>query len=110
MVNAWWSGSYPTLCYGEWTLEVNGENVSGLIPDHLRNNEMNTHGTYQEWYFDEDWREVFEDYEDGLYCHDWIAENKYWLDNITTDYETQMEIFYAISDEDWRHGSCGGCI
>lgn len=109
MVKAQWSGSYPCLCSGEWTLEVNGVDVSNYIPDELRHNEMNTYGTYEEWHF-EDWLEVFEDYEDGLMCDEWIAENKNWLDVITDDINVQMEIFYAISEEDFRHGSCGGCI
>lgn len=109
MVKAKWSGSYPCLCHGEWTLEVNGVDVSRHIPDELRHNEMNTYGTYEEWHF-EDWIEVFEDYEDGLMCDEWIEENKHWLDIITNDINVQMEIFYAISEEDFRHGSCGGCI
>ena len=109
MVNAYWSGSYPTLCYGKWTLEVNGVDVSDLIPKELRESEMNTFGTYQEWHF-EDWLEVFEDYDDGLKCDEWIEENKYWLDAITEDTNVQKKIFYAINEHDWRHGSCGGCI
>lgn len=109
MVEAKWSGSYPCLCHGEWTLIVNGKNVSDLIPNELRHNEMNTFGTYQSWHF-ENWLEVFEDYKDGLKCDEWIVENKYWLDTITNDINVQTEIFYAISEEDFRHGSCGGCI
>ena len=110
MVNAYWSGSYPTLCYGKWTLEVNGIDVSSLIPKELVCNEMNTFGTYQEWCFDDDGYEKFEDYEDGLICREWIDENKYWLDTITDDIDVQKEIFNAINEHDWRHGSCGGCI
>ena len=109
MVKAKWSGSYPTLCFGEWTLEVDGVDVSMFIPDELRKSSMNTYGEYQSWHF-EDWMEVFEDYTDGLECDEWIAENKYWLDTITDDINVQMKIFYAISEEDWRSGSCGGCI
>lgn len=109
MVEARWSGSYPNLCSGEWTLKVNGKDVSDLIPKELRRSEMNTYGTYEEWHF-ENWLEVFEDYEDGLDCDEWIAENKYWLDTITDDINVQTEIFNAISEEDFRHGSCGGCI
>lgn len=109
MVEARWSGSYPCLCHGEWTLIVSGKNVSDLIPKELRCSEMNTYGTYEEWHF-ENWLEVFEDYEDGLMCDEWIAENKYWLDTITEDVNVQTEIFYAISEKDFRHGSCGGCI
>ena len=40
----------------------------------------------------------------------WIEANKEWLDTITKDHKTQQEIYYAISAEDFRHGSCGGCI
>lgn len=109
MVEAKWSGSYPCLCHGEWTLIVNGKNVSGLIPKELRKSEMNTYGIYEEWHF-ENWKEVFEDYVDGLKCDEWIAENKYWLDSITDDLEIQKEIFHAINEKDWRSGSCGGCI
>ena len=42
--------------------------------------------------------------------HEWIKENAYWLDKITDDYNTQKEIFTAIQQEDFRSGSCGGCI
>ncbi len=109
MVTAYWSGSYPCLCYGEWTLQVNGNDVSHLIPEDLKNGSMNTYGEYQSWHF-EDWIEMFESYCDGLACNEWIDENKYWIDVITTDMETQEEIFYAIQKEDFRPGSCGGCI
>lgn len=110
MVKAKWSGSFPCLCSGKWTLEVNGEDVSELIPEGLRTSEMNTYGTYYSWHFDENFSEFFEYYVDGLECDEWIMENKYWLDTITEDYDTQVEIFNAINVEDWRTGSCGGCI
>lgn len=32
MVEAKWSGLYPCLCSGEWTLKVNGKDVSDKIP------------------------------------------------------------------------------
>lgn len=109
MVIAKWSGHYPCLCSGKWTLEVNSVDVSMYIPEELRNNSMNTYRTYQRWYF-KNWIEHFEDYEDGLMCDEWIKKNKYWLDMITDDINVQMEIFDAINAKDWRHGSCGGCI
>lgn len=109
MVEANWSGSYPCLCFGEWTLKVDGKNVSKKIPDDLRESSMNTYGTYQSWHF-EDWMEVFEDYEDGLDCEEWIKENDEWLSEITTDYSIKEQIFIAIQSKDFRHGSCGGCI
>ena len=109
MVKAYWSGSYPCKCSGRWTLEVNGIDVTCYIPKEIINEPMDTYGTYQSWHF-EDWMEVFEDYEDGLDCGEWIEKNKYWLDIITNDINVQMEIFNAISVEDWRYGECGGCI
>lgn len=110
MIEASWSGSYPCLCSGKWTLMVNGEDVSNKIPEELRKSSMNTYGTYQNWYFDNNWSEVFEDYVDGLKCDDWIVENKEWLNNISTDISMQREIFAAINEQDFRSGSCGGCI
>ena len=73
------------------------------IPSELRKGEMNTFGTYQSWHF-EDWMEVFEDYEDGLMCDEWIKKNKHWLDIITDDYSVQTENFDAINAKDRRHG------
>ena len=109
MVKAKWSGKYPCLCSGEWSLEVNGVDVSMYIPDEMRNSPMGTFGTYQSWHF-ENWMEVFEDYDDGLFCDEWIEKNKYWLDIITDDVNVQTEIYDAINVKDWRHGECGGCI
>ena len=109
MIEANWSGSYPCLCFGEWTLKVDGKDVSEKIPNDLRESSMNTYGTYQSWHF-EDWDVVFEDYEDGLDCEEWIEENDEWLSEITTDYSIKEQIFIAIQSKDFRHGSCGGCI
>lgn len=110
MVEAKWSGSYPNLCSGEWTLIVDGEDVSSKIPEKLRKSEMNTYGSYQKWHFEADWEVEWESYHDGLECEEWIKTNKDWLDTISTDYGVQVDIFHAINASDWRHGSCGGCI
>ena len=109
MVKARWSGHFPNLCCGEWSLEVNGVDVSMYIPDELKTSSMNTYGMYEEWHF-ENWTEVWKSYEDGLMGDEWIEKNKYWLDTITDDINVQEEIFIAINMNDWRHGSCGGCI
>lgn len=108
-VEAKWTGLYPCLCSGEWILKVNNKDVSNLIPKELQTSSMNTFGTYSSWHF-ENWKEVFEDYEDGLDCFDWINKNKEWLNKISTDLWIQEEIYYAIRSEDFRAGSCGGCI
>lgn len=109
MVEAKWSGSYPCLCCGKWTLKVNGEDVSDKIPKDLRDSSMYTYGSYRRWHF-ENWLEVFENYESGLECDDWVEENKKWLNEIATDLDIQREIYHAINEQDFRSGSCGGCI
>ena len=108
-VKAKWSGSYPALCHGKWSISVNGEDVSDLIPEELKTSPMGTEGVYRHWRF-KNWEETNEAYVDGFDCPEWINENKYWLDRITTDAKTQKEIFYAIQQEDFRYSSCGGCI
>lgn len=109
-IKAEWSGSYPCLCYGKWTLKLDGINVSDKIPKSLINSSMNTYGKYEHWSFDGNMNEYFESYCDGLNCEEWIKSNKNWLNLITDDMDIQKEIFSAIQAEDFRPGSCGGCI
>lgn len=109
MVKASWSGCYPVLCQGEWHLEVDGKNVSHLIPEEIRNDPMYTYKEYASWHF-ENWDEIFEYYECGLREDEWIEKNKSWLDKITTDLNVQKEIFTEINKYDWQYNSCGGCI
>jgi hypothetical protein len=109
-VEAKWSGGYPKLCRGEWSLFVDGEDKSHLIPDSLRGNSMLTHGTYMSWRFGSGWDEVWEEYEDGKYEDEWIAENIDWLSQMSGDPEIHSQIFRAIQEEDFRPNSCGGCI
>ena len=109
-VSAHWSGGYPTLCFGEWTLEIDGKNVSDKIPIDLINSPMNTAGTYSRWHFNKNWMEETDYYDDGLEVDDWIDANNDWLNNITKDYALKERIFYAIQEQDFRPGSCGGCI
>lgn len=109
MVEAEWTGSYPCLCSGTWILKVNGVDVSDKIPKNKRHRDMNTYGEYEEWHF-ENWLEVFDYYEDGLYEDEWIKENLEWLLKISSDNDVHKEIFKAIQKCDWRHNSCGGCI
>lgn len=110
MVEAKWSGEYPCLCQGEWTLIVDGKDVSDLIPDDLRYSSMDTYGLYSAWNFGEDWEVYTRMYEDGLDCEDWIDSNNYWLNEITNNEYIKEEIYDAINGEDFRLGSCGGCI
>lgn len=108
-VEAKWTGNYPNLCSGRWILKVNNKDVSHLIPNELRNEPMNTYNTYRSWHF-VNWEETWNSYEEGLFCDEWIKENKEWLNKISTDLIIQKEIYEAINSQDWRYGECGGCI
>lgn len=116
MNNPWkatWSGRYPNLCSGTWTLECDGVAIKpSLIPfneDGAHGTHANTRGTYSRWYFDKDWCEHFEDYEDGLDETAWCEQNKNWLTQVAEPHQWPF-IFAAFQASDWRHGSCGGCI
>ena len=108
-VEAKWTGNYPNLCSGEWILKVNNIDVSHLIPEDLRNEPMNTYRTYKRWYFN-NWQEEWESYEDGSFCDEWLEENEYWLEKISSDPFVWVEIYTVINSQDWRYGECGGCI
>jgi hypothetical protein len=105
MVTAKWTGSYPCLCHGEWKLYINGQDYSHIIPEEKRHSDMGTAGTYQEWWF-EDWIETFGTYEDGMEYEEWMGENEWVLDLPAAPFD----VFLAFQAEDWRSGSCGGCI
>lgn len=109
-IEAKWTGDYPNLCSGQWILKVNNKDVSHLIPEELRNEPMNTYRTYQCWHFNDNWEEKWDSYKDGLFCDEWIKENKEWLNKISTDHSAQAEIYEVINSQDWRYGECGGCI
>lgn len=110
VVEAKWSGKWPCLCYGEWTLIVDGIDVSNKIPEELRDSSMNTYGDYKHWRFTKDWDVKWSSYDNGLECDEWIEANLEWLKTITEDREIMEQIYDAINAEDFRYGSCGGCI
>lgn len=97
------------MCYGQWEIIIDGILLTGI-----ENLPFDTTGTYSSWHF-ENWLEVFEDFEDGVdFSEDWLSTNG--LSNslirhrisLTTD--EKIELFSKIQEQDWRHGSCGGCI
>lgn len=106
MVVVEWTGEYPCLCSGEWRLTIGGVDWSNAIPIDKRYSHMNTAGTYQEWWFDDDMCEQFGDYEDGLEFEEWIVENP-WVVELPA---APQDVFYAIQAQDFRPGECGGCI
>lgn len=107
--DATWSGRWPNLCSGEWTLTCDGTDVSDRIPPDLRTEDMGTRGRYDVWYF-EGWSEQWDDYEDGMECDEWIEANMDWLKGLSIDHDDLVAIYEAFQASDFRHSSCGGCI
>ena len=102
-----WSGNYPCLCHGEWTLLKNEIEIPEPIP--FQGQPANTLGLYSEWHFDDNWCEQFEDYEDGLPCSEWIEQYQDYLSKIAPSNDWE-KVFAAFQKNDWRYNSCGGCI
>lgn len=70
---------------------------------------MGCSGIYQEWTFTNNWEVEWSTYHDGLDAEKWIKENEKWLKEIGPE-EDYEKIFEAFQKNDWRMGSCGGCI
>lgn len=117
-----WTGSYPSLCIGEWklyrrhneylddgTIDIWYDDISNLIPEELRYEPMDTLGVYSSWYFDSDCIEQFEDYTDGMNFKEWCKDNESWIHLICKS-EYYKDLYEAFQQEDWRYESCGGCI
>lgn len=109
-ITASWSGSYPCLCHGRWTLTIDGKDCIEKIPEKMRDEPMNTFGTYSRWGFSPSWSEEWEEYEDGLREDEWIRENIDWLMDLPIPAEYYKHVFIAFQKEDFRTGQCGGCI
>ncbi len=107
-IEAKWTGKWPCLCHGEWIITIDGVKVN--LPEEVRTSDMGTYGCYRRWWFESNWEEAWDSYEDGLEFQPWVEENSSWLSNLHLSEEDLHALYDAISEEDWRHGSCGGCI
>lgn len=117
-----WTGSYPSLCVGEWKLyrkyediledgskDEGYDDISNLIPEDLRHEPMYILGVYSSWYFDSDYIEQFNDYTDGLDFEEWCKDNESWI-HLICDPKDYKSLYEAFNGHDWRYESCGGCI
>lgn len=113
-----WTGSYPNLCSGSWHLYENGKEINlrkincPFVAGHndYCDSHANTYGYYNSWHFDENWMEVTDWYYDGLETFDWVKENQDWLESISENEEDWYLIYDAFNAEDFRPGSCMGCV
>lgn len=109
-----WTGCYPCLCSGEWIIKYKGQKLN--IPEDIKHDHMNTYGQYSRWYFDEEYCEYDEYYYDGLEKNEWIVENYEWVVPMFNEFDIPVtpsllsNLYHQINEEDWRSGSCGGCI
>jgi hypothetical protein len=117
-----WTGSYPNLCSGKWIITIDGNEIidnskeQGNYDSALLSN-MGTEGTYQSWHFDDNYSEVFEDYDAGYHFEEWYNSKsgkflKKTIDNNTREMsKADMNYLFAeLQKKDWRSNSCGGCI
>lgn len=106
--SAEWTRKQQVMCLGHWIISYNGRVLN--LPTDIANKDMGTKGIYN--YIDPD----DELYLEGLDEDDWIVENIDWLSDIfiAEDIPLEEEMFrhfyQAVNKEDWRCGSCGGCI
>lgn len=103
-----WSAKGHTLCLGHWIITYQGLPLA--LPSKQADNHMHTFGIFS-WLDPDD-----EDYAEGLLEPQWIEKNAEWLltvfdlHHIEFD-ESHLHWFYeAVNVDDWRCGSCGGCI
>ena len=104
-----WTGVPWSLCSGSWILRHNGEDIDTDIP--FQGEHAGTYGTYSEWGFggESGWMEEWDEYDYGLECQDWCDEHRDWLSTVAPESEWE-EIFLAFQSNDFRPGSCGGCV
>ena len=115
-ITAEWTGSYPTLCFGEWIIEIDGVRIVDDTEDIILKGNMDTYGEYSKWCFDDDYSEAWNCYMDGLEYDKWIQSEtgKELIELIKrngfdlTDDELE-ELYFNLQREDFRNGSCGGC-
>jgi hypothetical protein len=103
-----WTATGNKLCLGKWEISHLGKPLKLDIT--RAEEDMGTYAIYSFIYPDDD---IFAE---GLKEDEWIVENLDWLTHlflthdIPTD-EKNFRFFYqAVNKQDWRCGSCGGCM
>lgn len=111
-----WSGRYPNLCSGKWSLyrddvlldvdiPFNGESQFDSKPAYTSGC-WHSVGIYHEG---DEWVEFDDEYRNGRERCEWCDEHRSWLQGIAPEQEWG-DIYLAFAANDWRYGSCGGCI
>lgn len=105
--NAEWSEEGHLICLGQWKITYNGRLLH--LPTERVDGDMGTYGIYSFLYPDDP------EFAEGLEEDDWILENIDWLSDffieqdIPVDEQHARWFYGAVSENDWRCGTCGGC-
>ncbi len=103
-----WSQHGHNICLGHWDINYQGEPIQ--LPAEKQQQEMGTFGIYSYLYPDDP------DFAEGFEEQEWILQNLEWLIPMFEEHqlpvdEQHLSWFYqSINHQDWRCGSCGGCI
>lgn len=106
--SARWTAKGHNICLGHWEISYAGQPLP--LDAARRQEDMGTYGNFN-FLFPDD-----EDFFEGLNEDDWILKNVDWLADLFADHdipidEEHMRAFYrAVNRQDWRCGSCGGCM
>jgi len=105
---ATWSEQGHTICLGHWEISYQGRPLR--IPGARLDQDMGTYGIYSFLFPDDP------EFAEGLEEEEWILENVDWLtdlfisEDIPVDEQHFRWFYQAVNAQDWRCGSCGGCI
>lgn len=103
-----WTAQGHTLCLGHWQITYQGKPLA--LADIQLERDMGTWGVYDP-IFDDD-----PEYSEGLKEDDWIIANIEWLSDLFAAHQIPIDeqhmrwFFQAVDEQDWRCGSCGGCM
>lgn len=106
--DARWTAKGNNLCLGHWEISYLGNPIQLPLAD--KQKDMGTYGIYSYIFSDDD------TFAEGSPEDDWIISKGAWLSNLFTQSnipvdEKHFRWFYqAVNSQDWRCGSCGGCI
>jgi len=110
-VKAEYTGSYPTLCLGEWVIKITNTETGETNTLRFKGS-LNIEGSYNTWTFEENYNVKWSTYESGLSFDEWksnLPENleqelfKFRYD--LKDVQLLEQIYDACDPLDWRHMS-----
>lgn len=103
-----WTATGNNICLGQWEIGYQGRPLELGAAFHEK--DMGTFGIYS-YIFPDD-----EEFAEGLREDDWILANAEWLADLFAAHDIPIDeahmrwLYQAINPQDWRCGSCGGCL